>query len=80
MTDVRHALSEVLALGLANGLLLGTALTAAHRAPALLIASGVGTFITLTYLLTTRWHQFCAQNFTEPEPQRTIQCKASQLR
>ena len=57
MTHARRVLSEVLALGLANGLLLGAGLTAAHRGPALLLASGAGTVITLTYLLTTRWHQ-----------------------
>ena len=55
MTDARRALSEVLALGLTNGLLLGAGLTATHRAPALLLACGAGTFITLTYLLLTRW-------------------------
>lgn len=57
MTHARRALAEVLALGLANGLLLGTALTAAHRGPALLIASGIGTFVTLTYLLIMRWRR-----------------------
>lgn len=80
MTETRRALTEMLVLGLANGLLLGAAMTAAHRAPALLIASGVGTFVTLTYLLTTRWKQLCVQNFTEPGPEPTIQCKTSQLR
>ena len=34
MTYARRALSEVLALGLANGLLLGAGLTAPHRGPA----------------------------------------------
>lgn len=58
MTHAQRALSEVLALGLTNGLLLGAALTATHRVPALLIASGAGTLITLTYLLMTRWKQF----------------------
>ncbi len=57
MTHARRALSEVLALGVTNGLLLGAGLTAAHRVPALLIASGAGTFITLAYLLTMRWRQ-----------------------
>ena len=55
MTHARRALSEVLALGLGNGLLLGAALTSAHRAPALLMACGLGTLLTLTYLLTMRW-------------------------
>ena len=55
MTHARRALSEMLALGLANGLLLGAVLMAAHRGPALLMACGAGTFITLTYLLTMRW-------------------------
>ena len=58
MTHARGALSEVLALGLTNGLLLGAGLTAAHRGQALLMACGAGTFISLTYLLTTRWKQF----------------------
>jgi len=58
MTDRRRALTEVLTLGLANGLLLGAGLTAAHRAPALLVASGAGTFLTLSYLLVTRWKQY----------------------
>jgi hypothetical protein len=57
MTQIRRALAEVLALGLANGLLLGTALAAAHRGHALIVASGAGTFISLTYLLMTRWRQ-----------------------
>jgi hypothetical protein len=57
MTHVRRALAEVLALGMANGILLGAGLAAAHRAPALLVASGTGTFITLTYLVMTRWRQ-----------------------
>ena len=57
MTHARRVLLEVLALGLANGLLLGAGLTAAHRAPALLLACGAGTLITLTYLLTMRWRQ-----------------------
>ena len=52
MTQARRALTEVLALGLANGLLLGAGLTAGHRGPALLVASLVGTSITLAYLLT----------------------------
>jgi hypothetical protein len=55
MTYARRALSEVLALGLANGLLLGAGLTSAHRGPALLMASGIGTFMTFAYLLTMRW-------------------------
>lgn len=58
MTHVRRTLSEMLALGLANGLLLGAGLTASHRAPALLLACGAGTVISLTYLLTMRWKQF----------------------
>jgi len=57
MTYARRALSEVLALGLANGLLLGAGLTAPHRGPALLLACGAGTLITLAYLLTMRWKQ-----------------------
>jgi len=57
MTHARRALSEVLALGLGNGLLLGAGLTASHRAPALLWACGAGTFLTLTYLLMTRWKE-----------------------
>jgi len=57
MTQIRRALAEVLALGLANGLLLGAGLATAHRGHALMIASGAGTFITLTYLLMTRWRQ-----------------------
>ncbi len=55
MTHARRAVTEVLALGLANGVLLGAGLTAAHRGPALLLASGAGTFLTLIYLLTMRW-------------------------
>ena len=58
MTHPRRVLFELLALGLANGLLLGAGLTAVHRAPAMLMACGAGTFITLTYLLTARWKQF----------------------
>jgi hypothetical protein len=80
MTDARRVLSEVLALGVANGLLMGTALTASHRGPALLMASGVGTFVTLTYLLETRWRQLDIQIFTEPDRGGAIQCKTSQLR
>ena len=57
MTHVRRAIAEVLALGLANGLLLGAGLAAAHRGHGLLVASGAGTFITLTYLLMTRWRE-----------------------
>jgi hypothetical protein len=57
MTQIRRALAEVLALGLANGLLLGAGLAGAHRGHALMVASGAGTFITLTYLLMTRWRQ-----------------------
>lgn len=57
ITDARRALTEMLVLGVANGLLLGAGLTAAHRGPALFIASGIGTFITLAYLLMTRWKQ-----------------------
>lgn len=57
MTQLRRALAEVLALGLANGLLLGVGLAAANRGHALMVASGAGTFITLTYLLMTRWRQ-----------------------
>lgn len=55
MTDARRALSEVLVLGLTNGVLLGAGLTAAHRVPVLLMACGAGTFLTLTYLLMLRW-------------------------
>ena len=55
MTHARRALSEVLALGLANGVLLGAGLTAAHRVPALFMAFGAGTLVTLTYLLVLRW-------------------------
>ncbi len=58
MTRTRRALAELLALGLANGLLLGGALATAHRGHALVVAVGTGTFVTLTYLLTTRWRQF----------------------
>lgn len=58
MTHVRRALAEVLALGMANGLLLGAGLAAVNRGHALMVASGAGTFITLTYLLMTRWRQF----------------------
>lgn len=58
MTRTRRALAELLALGLANGLLLGGALAAAHRGHALAVAVGTGTFVTLTYLLMTRWRQF----------------------
>jgi len=57
MTQIRRALAEVLALGLANGLLLGAGLSAANRGHALVVATGAGTFITLTYLLMTRWRQ-----------------------
>ena len=57
MTYTRRALAEVLALGLANGLLLGAGLAAAHPAHGLMVASGAGTFITLTYLLMTHWRQ-----------------------
>ena len=57
MTQIRRALAEVLALGLANGLLLGAGLAATNRGHALIVASGAGTFITLTYLLMTRWRQ-----------------------
>ena len=57
MTHTWRALTEVLALGLANGVLLGAGLTAEHRVPALLIACGAGTLITLTYLLAMRWKQ-----------------------
>ena len=65
MTHTRRAISEVLALGLTNGLLLGAGLTAAHRAPALLMASAFGTFITLTYLLATCWKQILSQRSDE---------------
>ena len=57
MKHINRALAEVLALGLANGLLLGAALATADRGHALFVASGAGTFITLTYLLMTRWRQ-----------------------
>ena len=57
MKPLRRALAEVLALGLANGLLLGAGLAAANRGHALVVATGTGTFITLTYLLMTRWRQ-----------------------
>ena len=57
MTHTRRALAEVLALGLANGLLLGAGLAAANPAHALLVNMGAGTFITLTYLLMTRWKE-----------------------
>ncbi len=55
MTRIGRMMAEVLALGVANGLLLGAALAAAHRAHALLVAAGAGTFITLTYLVATRF-------------------------
>ncbi len=42
-------------LGLANGLLLGGALAAAHRGHALAVAVVAGVFITSTYLLSCRW-------------------------
>ncbi len=58
MTRTRRAFSELLALGLANGVLLGGALAAAHRGHALAVAMVTGTFITLVYLLATRWRQF----------------------
>jgi hypothetical protein len=48
-------MTELLALGLANGLLLGAALAATHRGHALAVAAGAGTFISLTYLIVTRW-------------------------
>lgn len=57
MTHARRALAEVLALGVANGFLLGAGLTAAHRVPALLFASVAGTFLTMAYLLVMRWRQ-----------------------
>jgi hypothetical protein len=66
MIHARRALFEVLALGLANGLLLGAALAAANPGPALLLACGAGTVVTLVYLLTTRWKPFRIQEFTEP--------------
>ena len=57
MTHTHRAVAEAVALGVANGLLLGAGLGAAHRLEALAIASGVGTFLTLTYLLMVRWRQ-----------------------
>jgi hypothetical protein len=73
MTHARRALSEVLALGLANGLLLGAGLAAADRAPALFMACGAGTFITLTYLLTMRRRQSSITAFVEPQRGNTPQ-------
>ncbi len=57
MTRMGRAFTELLALGVANGLLLGAGLAAAHRVQALGVAAGAGTFITLTYLLATRFRQ-----------------------
>ncbi len=58
MTRTSRALTELLALGLGNGLLLGGALAAVNRGCALALAMGTGTFVTLAYLLATRWRQF----------------------
>ena len=55
ITHLRRALAEMLALGLANGALLGAGLAAADRALALLVASGAGTLINLAYLLLLLW-------------------------
>jgi hypothetical protein len=57
MTHTRRTLAEVLALGMANGLLLGAGLAAVHRGQALFVASVAGTLITLTYLLVSRWSE-----------------------
>ncbi len=53
MTRLRRVFGEVLALGFVNGILLGTALAASNPVPALLVASGGGTFLNMIYLLAT---------------------------
>lgn len=52
---IQRALAETLALGVANGVLLGVGFTAADRAYGLLLAVGTGTMITLSYLFASRW-------------------------
>jgi threonine/homoserine/homoserine lactone efflux protein len=57
MTRMSRAFGELLALGVANGLLLGAGLAAADRVHALVVATGAGTFISLTYLVVTRFRR-----------------------
>lgn len=57
--DTRRALAETLVLGIANGLLLGIGLTAANVAYGLLLACGLGTLLSFSYLLAfhrKRWN------------------------
>ena len=53
--ETQRAMVETLALGLANGVLLGIGLTAANRGYGLSLAFCIGTLLTLSYLLTSRW-------------------------
>ena len=55
MNRAARQVTELLALGIANGLALGTALAASHRGHALAIAVGAGTAITMVYLAAARW-------------------------
>jgi hypothetical protein len=51
----RDGLQHWIGLGLANGILLGGALAAAHRGHALAVAAVAGILITSTYLVGCRW-------------------------
>ena len=55
--DLRRAVVATLALGIVNGLLLGVGLTASDRGLGLLLAFGLGTLLTLTYVCTACWRR-----------------------
>ena len=56
MTNRARRFWELVALGIANGVLLGAGLAAAHRGHAVPVAVGAGVFITFAYWLSTRRH------------------------
>ena len=55
--DLRRAVVATLALGIVNGLLLGVGLTASDRGLGLVLAFGLGTLLTLTYVCTACWRR-----------------------
>ncbi len=52
--NARHLIPQLVAMGLANGILIGAAVVTSHPLYYLLVATGAGTFINLTWFLASR--------------------------
>jgi hypothetical protein len=50
-----RAVPKLIAMGVANGILIGAALATSHPVHYLLVAIGAGTFINVTWFVSSRW-------------------------